>query len=187
MYNSMIATYRVVCSYSPKNPDKIYVDICRDGFCSHDMLFLMQKKRYKDDNLEQVINDSRGIMIRASREGDIRLVYTGHRDKYAKEKQKKLREKIDPLILKTFKEMREKGSIQTISESLFVYDKALGESCRHKNKVDSLQEERALATLAKEKRIEELKEHRQAYYEHRKYAYAPHLRLMLMQAERSGD
>ncbi len=187
MYTSMIVSYRVVCSRNPKNPEKFFVDICRDGFCSHEVMLKMQKKRYGDDKLESLCSAGRGIMIREARDGSVRLVYTYHRDFYARQAQAKIREKIDPLILAAFAEMRKKGDFQTIHESLIECNNELVEASSKKGYAESLQEEQALQAAEKAERLARLKEIRRSFYERQKYAAQPHLRLALMQAERSGD
>lgn len=187
MYNKMIVSYRVVCSHNPQKPDKFFVDICRDGFCSHEVLLKMQKKRYGDDKLESLCSVGRGIMIRESRDGNIRLVYTSHNDIMARLAQAKIREKIDPLILATFADMKKKGRFQTIHESLIECNNELVTACSQKGYAESLQEEDALKAAEKAERLARLKEIRRNFYAQQKYAAQPHLYLRQAQAERSGD
>lgn len=181
------AAYRVVVSHNEQYPDIYFIDICRDGFCSHDMLFCMQKKYYEDENLTRVFNDSRGIMLIATPEGQLFLRYTGHRDKMAREHQRLLRQKIDPLIIKTFNKMMADGKMQTICVPFVEIDYDLQRACQQKGYAESLQEEDALKAIERKERIERLKKIRHKFYLKQKYASAPHIRLMLAQAGRSGD
>ena len=180
-------TYRVVVSHNPKHPEIYFIDICRDGFCSHDMIFMMQKKYYEDENLVRVFNDSRGIMLITTPEGEKFLRYTGHRDIMAQHHQALLRQKVDPQIMKTFDKMMEDGKIQTICVPFVEIDSDMQRVCQEKGYAESLQEEDALKALERKQRIEQLKKIRHKYYLNQKYADAPHLQLMLKQAERSGD
>ena len=172
-----VLSYRVVCSWDPDCPKRIYVDICRDGFCSHDHLFEMQKKFYHNDKLERIFNDSKGIMLRQSRDGgDIHLFYVKHKDIMAQQRQKKLRELVDGEIIRVFKQMQEQGKLQTICVQLldFKVDTA-------KHYAQSAKEEQILELIKKEERLKKLKEIRQAYYAQQKYASCPHVQLMLNQ------
>lgn len=187
MFFAANTMYRVVVSHNKKYPDTYFIDICRDGFCSHDMIFLMQKKHYEDENLERVFNDSRGIMLVASRNGDISLRYTRHRDIWARKNQELLRQKIDPLIIETFNNMIKEGCMQTISEPFVETSKDLQDICKKKGFAENLLEEEALKAAEKRERIERLKKIRHNYYLNQKYADKPHVRLMLEQMERSGD
>lgn len=188
MFQGMSRRFRVVCSHNLNNPDKFFIDISLDGLASHDAIFKMQKIRYKDENLERVCNDGRGIMLREARsDGSIHLMYTQHRDPYAQLAQKRMRAIIDPLIIARFKEMREGEHIQTICEPLFTYNYELQNVCKSKGYAESLQEEEALREVKKQERLKKLKQIRQEFYAKQKYADAPHLRLMLKQAECRGD
>ncbi len=183
----MNTRYRVVVSHNKQHPDTYFIDICRDGFCSHDMLFSMQKKYYEDENLERVFNDSRGIMLIESKDGDIHLRYTGHCDIMARRHQEALRKKIDPLIIKTFKNMKDENKLQTISVPLIEINTDLQQVCKNKGYAENAQEEKALKEAEKAERIAYLKKIRHQFYLKQKYADAPHKRLMLSQASRSGD
>lgn len=187
MFYAMYTRYRVVCSSNPKNPEKIYIDICRDGFCSHDLMFELQKKKYNDNKLERIFNDSRGIMLKEGRDGSIALLYTYHNDIMARKAQKEKRAVIDPIILRAFKRMKEEGKSVTFSMPACMYSQERGEILKHDGNVQSLQDEMALDETLRKERLEKLKEVRHAFYAKQKYAAAPHLRLMMMQAERSGD
>lgn len=181
----MYASYRVVCSENQDlYPGKIFVDICRDGFCSHDCIFKM--RQYLNPGVERIFNDSRGIMLREARDGSFHLVYTRHRDVRAQKDQEIKRQRVDGLIIEEFKKMREKGLIQTISVpyARLMY---VGENVKKGGKVNTFQEERAYELLNKEERIARLKAIRSAFYEKDKYAKAPHLRLMLEQMKYRGD
>lgn len=187
IFYAMSLRYRVVCSHNPEHPEKVYVDICRDGFCSHDYMFEQQKKKYNDDKLERVFNDSRGIMLKEARDGSIGLVYTRHRDARAHEAQQKKREVVDPIILEVFKKMKEENAIVSFSMPAVMYAEERGAILKREGNVQSLQDEMALAETLRKERLEKLKQVRHEFYAKQKYAAAPHLRLMLMQAERSGD
>ncbi len=188
MFYAMNTMYRVVVSHNPEHPNTYFIDICRDGFCSHDMIFEMQKKYYEDDNLQRVFNDSRGIMLVVSRDGnDCHLRYTWHNDYMARQHQALLRKKIDPQIMNVFDKMIEKGRMQTISVPLIEVETDLQRVCKEKGYAENLQEEEALKAAARAERLQQLKKIRHKYYLNQKYAAAPHLRLMLAQAERSGD
>lgn len=172
-----VLSYRVVCSWEPDCPKRIYVDICKDGFCSHDYLFEMQKKFYHNDKLERIFNDSRGIMLRQARDGgDIHLFYVKHKDIMAQQKQKKLRELVDGEIIRVFKRMIEEGKQQTISVSLLDF-----KPDENKHYPESAQEEKIMEAMKREKRLKQLKIIRQAYYAKQKYASCPHVQLMLNQ------
>ena len=183
----MYTRYRVVCSYNPEKPEKLYIDICRDGFCSHDLMFELQKKKYDDNKLERVFNDSRGIMLREGRDGSVALLYTYHKDIMARKAQMEKRAVIDPIILRVFKRMKEEGNSVTFSMPACMYGLERGEILKRDGNVQSLQDEMALEETLKKEQLEKLKEVRHAFYAKQKYAAAPHLRLMLMQAVRSGD
>lgn len=187
MFYSMYTRYRVVCSYNPEKPSRLYIDICRDGFCSHDLMFELQKKNYNDDKLQRVFNDSRGIMLREGRDGAIALLYTRHRDIKAHEAQMEKRAVIDPLIIQVFKRMREQGAHVSFGLPVCAYSAERGEILKRDGNVQSLKDEIALAETLRKEKLERLKVVRHAYYERQKYAAAPHLRLMLAQAEHSGD
>lgn len=187
MFYSMFTRYRVVCSCNPENPEKLYIDICRDGFCSHDLMFELQKKKYNDKKLERIFNDSRGIMLKEGRDGSVALLYTYHRDIMARKAQQEKRAVIDPIILRVFKRMKEEGNSVTFSMPACMYSQERGEILKRDGNVQSLQDEMALAETLRKERLEKLKEIRHAFYAKQKYAAAPHLRLMLMQAVRSGD
>jgi hypothetical protein len=182
--------YRAVCSMDPEHPEKVYVDICRDGFCSHDILFRMQKKIY-GDKLQRIFNDSHGIMIRASRDGaNARLIFVQHRDIMAREYQQKLRNKydIDNRVLKTFRDMMEKGQFQTISVPVDeVYQQTLGEACEKKNSVNNAIEERALAAYTHEKKLKNLRAEREEFYARKEREAGGDLALLRKKMERSGD
>lgn len=179
--------YRVICSQNPEHPEKMYVDICRDGFCSHDYMFELQKKKYNDEKLERVFNDSRGIMLEERRaDGAVTLKYTRHRDPMAQKAQKEKRAIIDPIILRVFKRMKEEGEFLTFSMPAVMYAEERGEIVK-RDGVQCLQDEMALAETLRNERMKKLKKIRQEFYAKKKYAAAPHLRLMLKQAERSGD
>jgi hypothetical protein len=189
-YEGLSVMYRAVCSMDPEHPEKVYVDICRDGFCSHDMLFVMQKKLY-GDKLQRIFNDSHGIIIRASRDGaNARLIFVQHRDIMAREYQQKLRNKydIDNRVLKTFRDMMEKGQFQTISVPLNdVYQQTLGEACEKKNSVDNATEERALAAYEREEKLKRMKAGRDEFYARKEREAGGDLALLRKKMERSGD
>lgn len=187
MFYAMFLRYRVVCSYNPEKPGKYYIDICRDGFCSHDLMFELQKKKYNDDKLERVFNDSRGIMLKEGRDGSVALIYTWHNDKMARLAQQEKRAVIDPLILRVFKQMKEEEACVTFSMPVCAYAEERGEILKRDGNVQCLQDEIALQEVLRKERLEKLKAIRHAFYAKQKYAAAPHLRLMLAQAERSGD
>lgn len=188
MIFASVLRYRVVCSYNPEKPEKLYIDICRDGFCSHDLMFDMQKKKYHDDKLERVFNDSRGIMLNYGREdGTIKLIYTKHRDKMAQLAQEKKRALIDPKILEVFKKMNENGYGLTISMPMYAYSEELGKKLNKGAYARTPQEEAALLAKENNERLEKLKKIRQDFYAKQKYASAPHLALMIKQLRQSGD
>jgi hypothetical protein len=181
----MYVSYRVVCSENKDlYPGVIFIDICRDGFCSHDCMFKM--RQHLNPGVERMFNDSRGIMLREARDGSINLVYTKHKDVMAQRAQEKKRKRVDHLIIEEFKKMKERGAVQTISvpSTQLQY---VGEECKKSGKISSYQEEKAYKLLNKEERIARLKAIRSAYYENRKYAEAPHLRLMQEQRKYLGD
>lgn len=187
MFYASNTMYRVVVSYNKQHPNIYFIDICRDGFCSHDMIFLMQKKYYEDENLERVFNDSRGIMLVASRNGEVHLRYTGHRDIWARKRQALLRQKIDPMIIETFNKMIKENRMQTICVPFVESSHDLQDICKKKGYAESLQEEEALKAAEKRERLAMLKKIRHKFYLNQKYAAQPHLRLMQRQAEYSGD
>lgn len=181
--------YRVVCSYNPERPERLYIDICRDGFCSHDLMFEMQKKKYHDDKLERVFNDSHGIMLVAGRnDGVVRLCYTQHRDVMAQIQQKKKRALIDPKILQVYKKMIEEGGMGlTISMPVYAYNDELGKALRDNEYARTPYEEAAIYEKQRKQRFEKLKKIRLDFYAKQKYASAPHLGLMLKQMKYLGD
>lgn len=187
MNSAFFTAYRIVCSHSVKDPERLYIDICRDGFCSHDLLFKMQQKFYRDDELELLFRDSRGIILREGRDGTIHLVYTKHRDKMAQLAQEKLRARVDPLIIKRFKEMRDAGNFQTISVSTHDFWQVVNKPTPQNHPIQCLEDEKARENELKEKRLQRLKQIRTDFYAHQAYASAPHLLLALKQHERSGD
>lgn len=187
IFYAMSLRYRVVCSHNPEYPDKLYVDICRDGFCSHDYMFEQQKKKYGDEKLKRVFNDSRGIMLREGRDGSVALIYTYHKDVMARKAQKEKRAVIDPIILRVFRRMKEEGACVTFSMPACLYAQERGEILKRDGNVQCLQDEIALEETLRKERLEKLKQVRQAFYAKQKYASAPYLRLMLAQAERAGD
>ncbi len=172
--------YRVVVSHHPERPDIYYVDMCRDGFCSHDLLFQMQKKFYRSPQLERVFNDSKGIFLRESRNGDITLLYTKHRDIMAQKRQAELRAKVDGEIIRVFKQMKAEEKLQTISVQVheFYYD---NERPNIEKPARSLYEETARAKLLREEKAERLRKIKQEYYARQKYAAEPHIKLKLNQ------
>ena len=180
IFYSSVTTYRVVVSHNPKNPEVYYVDMCKDGFCSHDLLFEMQKKFYRNGNLERVFNDSRGIMLKEYKDGSIHLFYVKHRDPMAQERQNKIRQKVDPEIIRVFKQMKAAGKLQTISVQTheFYYD-------TQRQYIDkpawSLFEEKAREALAREEKAKKLREIKQAYYAKQKFASCPQVLLKLNQ------
>lgn len=181
--------YRVVVSHNPQIPNVFYVDICRDGFCSHDILFKMQKKFYHNDKLEQVFNDSNGIKLRETRDGQVSLLYTKHKDVMAQLHQQKLRAQIDMEILRVFRKMKEDKKMLTISVPLFddVVAEGMKQEFGRRFEVNSLRAEELKLQYERQQRLEKLKKVRLAYYANQKYASAPHLRLMLQQQKYSGD
>ena len=187
IFYASVTTYRVVVSHNPENPDVFYVDMCRDGFCSHDLLLKMQKKFYRNEKLERVFNDSKGIFLKEYRaDGHISLIYTKHRDVMAQQRQEKLRQKIDPEIIRVFKQMKAENKIQTISvqtEKFYYPDdkKVLPVKPR------SLYQENMLAEISRQEKIEKLKAIKQAYYAKQKYASCPEVMLAWKQAVRNGD
>lgn len=188
MILASVLRYRVVCSYNPEKPEKLYIDICRDGFCSHDLMFEMQKKKYHDDKLERVFNDSRGIMLNYKRDdGDVCLIYTKHRDKMAQLSQAKKRALVDPKILEVFRKMNENGLGLTISMPMYAYNDELGKKLKKGDYARTPQEEAALFEKERKERLERLKKIRQEFYAKQKYAFAPHLALMIKQLRQSGD
>ena len=188
MILASVLRYRVVCSCNPKKPENVYIDICRDGFCSHDLMFEMQKKKYHDDKLERIFNDSRGIMLNYWREdGRIQLIYTKHRDKMAQIEQEKKRARIDSEILVVFKKMNENGLGLTISMPVFAYNEVLGKSIKKGDYPKTLYEEEAFFEKERKERLEQLKKIRLDFYAQKKYASAPHLALYLKQLRQSGD
>lgn len=187
MFYAMFIRYRVVCSQNPEKPEKVYIDICRDGFCSHDLMFQLQKKKYNDNKLERVFNDSRGIMLREGRDGSIALLYTNHKDAMARKAQNEKRAIIDPLIIRVFKQMKEEGACVTFSMPMNAYGEERGGILKREGNVQCLKDEIALTETLRQERLEKLKQVRHEFYAKQKYANAPHLRLMLAQAERSGD
>ena len=188
MVLASVLRYRVVCSSNPEKPENLYIDICRDGFCSHDLMFEMQKKKYHDDKLERVFNDSRGIMLNYRREdGAVKLIYTKHRDKLAQLVQEKKRALIDPKILAVFEKMTENGLGLTISMPVYAYSDELGQKMKKGAYAQTPQEEVALMEKERKERLEKLKQIRQEFYAQQKYAYAPHLALMIKQLRQSGD
>lgn len=172
--------YRVVVSFNPEKPDIFYVDMCRDGFCSHDLLFEMQKKFYRNPKLERVFNDSKGIFLRESREGNIALIYVKHRDVMAQKKQAELRAKVDGEIIRVFKQMKAENKLQTISVQVheFYYD---NERPNIEKPAQSLYEETARSVLNREEKAERLRKIKQEYYARQKYAAEPHIKLKLNQ------
>jgi hypothetical protein len=85
----------------------------------------------------------------------------------AREYQQKLRDKydVDNRVLKTFRDMMEKGKFQTISVPLTdVYQQTLGEVCEKKNSVDNAIEERALAAYEHEVKLKRMKAGRDEFY-----------------------
>lgn len=182
VFFASVLSYRVVCSWEPDCPKRIYVDICRDGFCSHDLLFEMQKKFYNNDKLERIFNDSRGIFIKETRDGSsVNLIYIKHRDPMAQKRQKELRALVDGEIMRVFRRMKEEGKLQTISvQTQFDWVPTTSEP-------KSLFEEKAKEEKSRAERLKKLKKIRSEYYASRKYANAPHIRLMMAQKERSGD
>lgn len=180
IFYSSSTLYRVVVSHDLKRPDIFYVDMCRDGFCSHDLLFQMQKKFYRKPELERVFNDSKGIFLRESRDGNITLLYTKHHDIMAQKRQTELRAKIDGEILRVFKQMKAEGKLQTISVQVheFYYD---NERPQIEKPARSLYEETARAKLLREEKAEQLRKVKQEYYARQKYASEPHIRLKLNQ------
>ncbi len=187
MFDALFWRYRVVCSYNPEKPERVYIDICRDGFCSHDLMFELQKKNYNDDKLQRIFNDSRGIMLQEGRDGSIALLYTRHRDIMAHQAQMKKRAVIDPMIIQTFKKMREEGHCMSFSMPVCAYSAERGEILKRDGNVQCLQDEIALQETLRKEKLAKLKEIRHEFYARNKYAAAPHLRLMLKQAEYSGD
>jgi len=186
IFYSNVTTYRVVVSHNPKNPDVFYIDMCRDGFCSHDLLLKMQKKFYRNKDLERVFNDSKGIFLKEYRDGRITLCYIHHNDVMAQQKQARLRAKVDGEIIRVFKRMREENKLQTISVQTeeFYYDTQRPNIYQPSR---SLYEETARAKLKREERIKQLKEIKQAYYAKQKYADCPQIMLAWKQALRQGD
>ena len=181
----MCESYRVVCSENQDlYPGEVFVDICRDGFCSHDCIFKM--RQHLNPGVERIFNDSRGIMLREARDGSVNLVYTKHRDVRAQKTQEEKRKRVDHLIIAEFKKMKENGLVQTISVPSLQLE-YVGDACKKSGKVSSAKEEKAYKLLNKEERIARLKAIRSAYYENRKYAEAPHLRLMLEQHKYLSD
>lgn len=188
MILASVLRYRVVCSYNPEKPEKLYIDICRDGFCSHDLMFEMQKKKYHDDKLERMFNDSRGIMLAYWWQDEtVKLFYTKHRDKMAQIAQEKKRALVDPKILEVFKKMNEDGWGLTISMPVYAYSEALGKELKEGALARTPQEEAALFEKEKKERLEKLKKIREEFYAKQKYASAPHLALMIKQLRQSGD
>ena len=187
IFYASVLTYRVVCSHNPQRPEKIYVDICKDGFSSHDLLFEMQKKVYHDDKLERIFNDSKGIYLKEFvQSGEVRLIYVKHRDVMAQQRQNKLRQKVDAEILRVFRDMKQQHKIQTISVPVqsFHYDKLQN----HAPVVaQSIYQETMQFELARQEKIKKLKQVRLAYYAKQKYAANPQLLLQWKQAARSGD
>ncbi len=187
IFYAMSLRYRVVCSHNPEHPEKVYVDICRDGFCSHDYMFEQQKKKYNDEKLERMFNDSRGIMLKEARDGTLALIYTSHKDIKAREAQKKKRALVDPLIFEVFKKMKEEGKCVSFSMPTVMYAEERGAILKCEGNVQSLQDEMVLQETLRKERLEKLKQVRHDFYAKQKYAAVPHLRLMLRQAERLGD
>lgn len=179
------SSYRVICTENQElYPGKIFIDICRDGMCSHDCLFEMRKSL--NPGVERIFNDSRGIMLKEMKNGEIMLIYTKHNDKMAQILQSKKRSIVDPLIIKTFREMRQKNCVQTISIPL-VRIKKLAKNCIKAGKIKNSLEEKAVEIVEEEHRRKRIMEMKKAYYENNKYASNPHLRLMLNQRKYLGD
>lgn len=187
MDSALFTSYRVVCSRSLQNPEHLFVDICRDGFCSHDLLFKMQQKFYHNDELELLFRDSRGIILREGRDGTIHLVYTKHRDKMAQLAQEKLRARVDPQIIKRFKEMKDAGKFQTISVQIRDIRQVVKTPALQNQPVQCLDDEKAQEETQREKRLQQLKKIKNDFYARQAYASTPHLLLKLKQQERSGD
>lgn len=187
IFYSSVITYRVVVSHNPEKPDIFYVDMCRDGFCSHDLLFKMQKKFYRNDKLERVFNDSKGIFLKEYRaDGHIVLGYVHHHDVMAQQHQAKLREKIDPEIIRVFKQMKAENKIQTISVQTEEFYYAEGKK-KLPEYPRNLRQESIMAEAKRLDKIKKLKEIKQAYYAQQKYASSPQTMLAWKQAIRSGD
>jgi len=187
IFYASVTTYRVVVSHNPQNPDVFYVDMCRDGFCSHDLLFKMQKKFYRNDKLERVFNDSKGIFLKEYRaDGHIALLYTKHRDVMAQRKQAKIREKVDPEIIRVFKQMKAEDKIQTISVQTAEFYYA-GEQKKLPIYPCNLQQETIMEEAERLDKIKKLNEIKQAYYAKQRYASCPQIMLAWKQAVRSGN
>lgn len=181
IFYSNVTAYRVVVSHNPENPDVFYVDMCRDGFCSHDLLFKMQKKFYRNDKLERVFNDSKGIFLKEYRDGRVSLCYVHHNDVMARQKQASLRQKVDGEILRVFKQMKSAGKLQTIcvQPQEFYYDE---QRPRFQKSPMSLYEETAKETMDRKEKASKLKEIKKAYYARQKFAASPHVLLAWKQA-----
>ena len=115
-------TYRVVCTENQqKYPDKTFIDIYSADIGSpnaeltHNMLIEMRKLSNPD-----VYPVLTGVILTEFEDGSIRLKYEQQGNKFLQMEQTKKRQKLEPEIIKTFKDMKQRGRNKTLDVS-FAY------------------------------------------------------------------
>ncbi len=176
----MYDKFRVICCENPeKYPGKLFIDIYPADHITHELLYRMRLKITPD-----VYDITGGVYLDDLGQGNIRLKYIKHYDKMIQRQQALVRERVDPLIMRLFAEMKKRGVNKTINASLNdAYEVFTLEEVYPK----SAKEEQMLEAQKRYAKRQKIIEARQRFYARQKYASCPHIALMINQLERSGD
>lgn len=112
--------YRVLCSENQfRYPGKTFVDIYPAGFLrpenslTHDGLLQMRRLVNPDVEILET-----GIILTDFGSGNIMLQYEKMPNRRMQQYQTSLRQRLDPLIIKTFREMKQHGQNRTLEVSM---------------------------------------------------------------------
>lgn len=172
--------YRVICCENKeKYPGRLFIDIYPAEFVTHELLYRMRLKV-----TPEVHDITGGVYLTDLGNGEVCLKYIKHFNKFLHRQQEEMRRRVDPKIKELFFEMKKRGISQTLRATLNDAYEVFGADMMY---VKSAKEEEMKMSFERLKRRERIMAERNIYYANRKYASKPHLALMLMQLERTGD
>lgn len=181
--------YRVICSENQKLfPGQTFVDIYPAGSMrpenclTHDGL--LQMRRLINPDVQKLES---GIILTDFGHGNILLQYEKMPNRRMQQYQDHLRQKLDPLILNTFRKMKNRNKDRTLEVSIanmaVMYDlHASPENEQHSAREDLLIRQNAYQKRLAEKRRELIERKAKE-----KYASAPQILLAWKQSQYRGD
>lgn len=181
--------YRVICSENQNlYPEKIFVDIYPAGSMrpenclTHDGL--LQMRRLINPNVQKLES---GIILTDFGHGNILLQYEKMPNRRMQQYQDHLRQKLDPLILDTFRKMKNHNKDRTLEVSMANMAVMYDLHSSSENEQLSAREDLLIRQNSYQKHLAEKRRELIERKAKEKYASAPQLLLAWQQAKYRGD